>query len=129
LVRGRKGQFKDLFRDVIRQGFTRARIDNIAQEINPNLELDRYKIHTIEIVIDRLVLADGIRERLTSSVETALKMSKGTISAEIASGNSTENVLFSEKYSCPNCGRSYEEPQPNTFSFNSPSSSCPTCHG
>jgi len=129
LVRGRKGQFKDQFRDILRQGFTRARIDEVLTDITPNLELDRYKLHTIEVVIDRVVIADGIRERLTSSVETALKMSKGTISAEIISGATTENVLYSEKYSCPNCGRSYEEPQPVTFSFNSPSNACPTCHG
>ena len=129
VVRGRKGQFKELFRDVVRQGFTRARIDDQSQEISENLELDRYKAHTIEIVIDRVVLREGIRERLTASVETALKMSKGTISAEIERGKQKENILFSEKYSCPNCGRSYEEPQPNTFSFNSPANACPECHG
>jgi len=130
LVRGRKGQFKDVFRDVLRQGFTRARIDHELKDIFDGLELDRYKAHTIEIVIDRLVLQDAVRERLTASVETALKMSKGTISAEIIPpGQPAEDVLFSEKYSCPNCGRSYEEPQPNTFSFNSPANACPACHG
>ncbi len=129
VVRGRKGQFKELFRDVLRQGFTRARIDDQPQELSENLELDRYRAHTIEIVIDRVVLRDGIRERLTASVESALKMSKGTISAEIEQGKQKENILFSEKYSCPNCGRSYEEPQPNTFSFNSPTNACPECHG
>ncbi len=129
VVRGRKGQFKELFRDVLRQGFTRARIDDFPKELSESLELDRYKAHTIEIVIDRIVLQEGIRERLTSSIETALKMSKGTISATIEQGKTTESVLFSEKYSCPNCGRSYEEPQPNTFSFNSPTNACPECHG
>jgi excinuclease ABC subunit A len=129
VVRGRKGQFKELFRDVVRQGFTRARIDDQPQEISENLELNRYKAHTIEIVIDRIVLNDGIRDRLTASVQTALKMSKGTIGAEIERGKQKENILFSEKYSCPNCGRSYEEPQPNTFSFNSPTNACPECHG
>ncbi len=129
IVRGRKGQFKELFRDVLRQGFARARVDDLPKEISEDLELDRYKAHTIEILIDRIVLNEGIRDRLTASVETALKMSKGTISAEIEQSKQKENVLFSEKYSCPNCGRSYEEPQPNTFSFNSPTNACPECHG
>jgi len=129
VVRGRKGQFKELFRDILRQGFTRARIDDVAKDITDSLELDRYRAHTIEIVIDRLVVQPGVRERLAASVGTALKMSKGTISAEIEEKDRKENVLFSEKYSCPNCGRSYEEPQPNTFSFNSPASACPECHG
>ncbi|HET6402505.1 MAG TPA: excinuclease ABC subunit UvrA [Candidatus Kapabacteria bacterium] len=129
VVRGRKGQFKELFRDILRQGFTRARIDDVQKDIAENLELDRYRAHTVEIVIDRLVVQPGIRERLAASVATALKMSKGTISAEIEQKDQKENVLFSEKYSCPNCGRSYEEPQPNTFSFNSPASACPECHG
>ncbi|HZK77140.1 MAG TPA: excinuclease ABC subunit UvrA, partial [Candidatus Kapabacteria bacterium] len=129
VVRGRKGQFKELFRDILRQGFTRARIDDFQKDITENLELDRYRAHTVEIVIDRLVVQPGIRERLAASVATALRMSKGTISAEIEQKDQKENVLFSEKYSCPNCGRSYEEPQPNTFSFNSPASACPDCHG
>ncbi len=131
VVRGRKGQFKELFRDILRQGFTRARIDDFVTDITEKTELDRYKAHTIEVVIDRLVLQSAIRERLAASVETALKMSKGTISADIVRGDSgaPEHTLFSEKYSCPNCGRSYEEPQPNTFSFNSPANACPECHG
>ena len=131
IVRGRKGQFKELFRDIIRQGFTRAKIDDEARDLVDGMELDRYKAHTIEVIIDRLILLPGIRERLAASVETALKMSKGTISADIILPNSQEqqHTLFSEKYSCPNCGRSYEEPQPNTFSFNSPANACPECHG
>ena len=129
VVRGRKGQFKELFRDTLRQGFTKARIDGAAKDITESLELDRYKAHTIEIVIDQIVSKDGVRERLTASVETALKMSKGTISAKIQHGAKEEDVLFSEKYSCPQCGRSYEEPQPNTFSFNSATNACPSCHG
>ncbi|MFI5202598.1 MAG: hypothetical protein ACHQNE_09450, partial [Candidatus Kapaibacterium sp.] len=98
VVRGRKGQFKELFRDILRQGFTRARIDDVQKDITENLELDRYRAHTVEIVIDRLVVQPGIRERLAASVGTALKMSKGTISAEIEQKDRKENVLFSEKY-------------------------------
>ncbi len=131
VVRGRKGQFKELFRDILRQGFTRAKIDEELRDIADGMELDRYKAHTIEIVIDRLVLQSAIRERLAASVETASKMGKGTISADIvrAGSENMEHALYSEKYSCPNCGRSYEEPQPNTFSFNSPANACPECHG
>jgi len=131
VVRGRKGQFKELFRDVLRQGFTKARINNLPKEITEGLELDRYRSHTIEVMIDRLALQPEVRERLASSVQAALKMSKGTISADITEPGSerTEHTLFSEKYSCPQCGRSYEEPQPNTFSFNSPANACPECHG
>ncbi|HEY3875312.1 MAG TPA: excinuclease ABC subunit UvrA, partial [Candidatus Kapabacteria bacterium] len=102
---------------------------NLPKDITESLELDRYKVHTIEIVIDQIVVKEGIRERLSSSVSTALKMSKGTISAKIQHGGNSEDVLFSEKYSCPQCGRSYEEPQPNTFSFNSATNACPECHG
>ena len=131
LVRGRKGQYKELFRDTLRQGYTRVRVDGIIREIAENMELDRYRVHTIEVVVDRIVLTEGIRQRLAASVETALKMGKGVISASIEKPEtySAEDFLFSEKYSCPNCGRSYEEPQPNTFSFNAPSSACPLCHG
>jgi excinuclease ABC subunit A len=131
LIRGRKGHYRELFRDVLRQGYTRARVDGNVLEITEKLELDRYKIHTVEAVVDRLVLAEGVRQRLTASVETALKMGKGVITAllERPVANVPEEILFSEMYSCPNCGRSYEEPQPNTFSFNSASSACPKCHG
>ncbi|MDP4200784.1 MAG: excinuclease ABC subunit UvrA [Bacteroidota bacterium] len=130
LVRGRKGHYRELFRDTLRQGYTRVRVDGKIQEITDGLEVDRYKLHTIEAVVDRLVLADGIRQRLTDSATTALKMGKGVMTAVIERDKTTsEDMLFSEKYSCPNCGRSYEEPQPNTFSFNSAVSACPRCHG
>jgi len=130
LVRGRKGHYKELFKDIQRQGYTKVRVDGTLQDIVEDMQLDRYKIHTIEAVIDRVVLADSIRQRLTASVETALKMGKGTLSVIIQTPKGkTEDLLFSEKYSCPICGKSYEEPQPNTFSFNSPASSCQTCHG
>ncbi len=134
LVRGRKGHYKELFRDTLRQGYTRVRVDGKILEITDNLELDRYKLHTIEAVVDRLVLADGIRQRLTDSATTALKMGKGVMTALVEVGaavgaHHAEDLLFSEKYSCPNCGRSYEEPQPNTFSFNSAMSACTRCHG
>ena len=128
MVRGRKGQFKELFRDVVRQGFTRARIDDQSQEISENLELDRYKAHTIEIVIDRVVLREGIRERLVASVETALNMSKGTISAEIERSKQ-RGVAIQLKSIAAALRQVALKTQPNTFSFNSPANACPECHG
>jgi excinuclease ABC subunit A len=131
LVRGRKGHYKELFRDVTQQGYTRVRVDGELKEIEPDMQLDRYKLHTIEVVVDRIVLAEAIRPRLQASIETALKMGKGVLTAQIQTAARATAVdhLFSEKYSCPICGRSYEEPQPNSFSFNSPVSACLVCHG
>jgi excinuclease ABC subunit A len=130
VVRARKGHYRELFVDVERQGFTRVRVDGEQRAIEPNLQLDRYKLHTIEVVVDRIVLGEGNRDRVMSSLETAMKMGKGTITALIEQpGQPETEKLFSEKYSCAVCGRSYEEPQPVTFSFNSPSNACPTCHG
>jgi excinuclease ABC subunit A len=130
LVRGRKGHYRELFKDIQRQGYTRVRVDGEMREIENEMQLDRYKLHTVEVVVDRIVTAEGIRPRLAGSVETALKMGKGVISvvAETAKGETSDN-LYSEKYSCPSCGRSYDEPQPVTFSFNSPSNACTSCHG
>ncbi len=131
LIRGRKGHYRELFRDTLRQGYTRVRVDGEILEITDKMEVDRYKIHTIDVVVDRLVLTGDIRQRLTASVETALKMGKGVMTASTQTPDQQVAVdtLFSSQYSCPNCGRSYEEPQPNTFSFNSASSACPKCHG
>ena len=131
LIRGRKGHYRELFRDTLRQGYTRVRVDGEIMEITEKMEVDRYKIHTIDVVVDRLVLTGDIRQRLTASVETALKMGKGvmTASTQTPEEKIAVDTLFSSQYSCPNCGRSYEEPQPNTFSFNSAASACPKCHG
>lgn len=130
LVRGRKGHYRELFKDIQRQGYTRVRVDGEMREIENEMQLDRYKLHTVEVVVDRIVLADGIRQRLSSSVETALKMGKGVLSAIAEQpGGTVKDDLYSEKYSCPTCGRSYDEPQPVTFSFNSPSNACTACHG
>lgn len=130
LVRARKGHYRDLFADSLRAGFTKVRIDGEIRDLHEGLQVDRYKVHTIELVVDRLLISGEYMERLGTSVETALKMGKGVASAliESPSGEAIE-LLFSEKYACPNCGRSYEEPQPNTFSFNSVIGACPTCHG
>ncbi len=130
LVRARKGHYRELFADSLRAGFTKVRIDGEIKDLVEGLQVDRYKIHTIEVVVDRLPIHAQYMDRLGQSVETALKMGKGVASAvvETKNGEMTE-LLFSEKYACPNCGRSYEEPQPNTFSFNSVIGACAMCHG
>ncbi|MFI5264110.1 MAG: excinuclease ABC subunit UvrA, partial [Candidatus Kapaibacterium sp.] len=131
LVRARKGHYREVFSDALRQGFTKVRVDGEMKDIFDGMQVDRYKVHTIELVIDRFPIKEQFLERLTKSIDTALKMGKGIISAIIEDSKSrvTTDQLFSEKYSCPNCGRSYEEPQPNTFSFNSAIGACVLCHG
>ncbi|MBS1903079.1 MAG: excinuclease ABC subunit UvrA [Bacteroidetes bacterium] len=129
-VRARKGHYRELFAEALRMGFTKVRIDGELKDLLDGMQVDRYKVHTIELVIDRIVHSDTSSERLAKSVESALKLGKGliTVLAEEPGGYTSE-LLFSEKLSCPKCGRSYEEPQPNTFSFNSPIGACTTCHG
>ena len=131
LVRARKGHYREVFSDALRQGFTKVRVDGEMKDIFDGMQVDRYKVHTIELVVDRFPIKEQFLERLTKSVDTALKMGKGILSAIIEDSRSgvTTDQLFSEKYSCPNCGRSYEEPQPNTFSFNSAIGACVLCHG
>ncbi|MDP4229169.1 MAG: excinuclease ABC subunit UvrA [Bacteroidota bacterium] len=131
LVRARKGHYREVFSDALRQGFTKVRVDGEMKDLYEGLQVDRYKVHTIELVIDRFPLGDQFLERLTNSVNTALKMGKGILSViiEDAKTSAISELLMSEKYSCPNCGRSYEEPQPNTFSFNSAIGACALCHG
>jgi excinuclease ABC subunit A len=131
LVRARKGHYREVFSDALRQGFTKVRIDGEMKDLYDGLQADRYKVHTIELVIDRFPIKDQFLERLTNSVNTALKRGKGVLTAIIENSRTGEekDFLFSEKFSCPNCGRSYEEPQPNTFSFNSAIGACVLCHG
>lgn len=131
LVRARKGHYREVFSDALRQGFTKVRIDGEMKDLYDGLQVDRYKVHTIELVIDRFPIKKQFLERLANSVNTALKTGKGILTAIIENSktNTTTESLFSEKYSCPNCGRSYEEPQPNTFSFNSAIGACVLCHG
>jgi excinuclease ABC subunit A len=131
LIRARKGHYREVFSDALRQGFTKVRVDGEMKDLYDGMQVDRYKVHTIELVIDRFPIKEQFLERLASSVDTALKMGKGILTAIIENEKTRkiEEHLFSEKYSCPNCGRSYEEPQPNTFSFNSAIGACALCHG
>ncbi len=130
VVKGRKGHYRELFDQFRRQGFTKVRIDGNLQEIIEGMQLARYKVHTIELVIDRLVLDTDSRKRLSESVQAALNLGEGGVNALIEQADGEwKDVYFSTSYSCPTCGRSYETPAPNMFSFNSPFGACKTCEG
>lgn len=134
LVRGRKGHYRELFDGIRKQGYTKVRVDNVLIDLEPNLQVDRFKTHDIEVVIDRLQIGDDRRERLVSSLGTALRMGNGivmVIDAEknVANTEGGQMVTFSKHLMDPESGLSYEEPSPNTFSFNSPYGSCPHCKG
>ena len=126
LVRGKKGQYRKLIDDVRKEGFVRVRVDSQAYEVTDDIEMDRYKQHTVEIVVDRLIVKPGIEKRLNDSVETALRKGSGTLGIEIID---QEEMLFSENFACTECGISMEEVAPRSFSFNSPYGACPECHG
>ncbi|MBI4974264.1 MAG: excinuclease ABC subunit UvrA [Candidatus Omnitrophica bacterium] len=125
LVRGRKGEYRDLFLRMKKDGYIRARVDGNILELEKPIKLDKYRIHTIEAVVDRLVLKEDIRKRLTDSVETALETGKGLVAVN-ANGI---DILFNEQYACIDCGTSFEELAPRIFSFNSPYGACPMCSG
>lgn len=128
VVRGRKGHYQELFEKIQKDGFTRVRTDGEIREIAPGMKLDRYKVHNVEIVVDRLQVDEASRSRLFSSVETALKFGEGNMIVTRWDGPK-DDALFSEKLACIACGISYEEPEPNSFSFNSPYGSCQKCSG
>ena len=127
VVKGRKGHYRELFQQIIRQGFVRARVDGKILDLNSGIKLDRYKVHDIEIVVDRIV-ADADQEgRLRESCKTALRHGKGTF---MVMDHETEKVrYFSKHLMCPTSGISYNEPEPNLFSFNSPYGACSKCNG
>ena len=127
LVRGRKGHYRELFEQISKQGYIRARIDGEIQEITPGLKLDRYKIHDIEVVIDRLKATEKELDRLRQSVSKALEMGQGTL--VIFSLETNEVRHLSKNLMCPTTGISYPEPEPNLFSFNSPYGVCKRCNG
>jgi excinuclease ABC subunit A len=127
LVRGRKGEYRKLFQDLQREGFVRARVDGKVVELEGAEELARYRAHTIEVVVDRLVVKPGIQSRLTESVELALQKGEGLMVVhKLATG---EDQLFSERLSCPTCQTALPELEPRLFSFNSPHGACPDCSG
>ena len=126
VVRGRKGEYRKLLEELRREGFVRVRVDGELRELTEQIELDKNKKHTIEIVVDRLIVRPGIESRLTDSLETALRRADGIVIVDVIGGDS---MLFSEKLACPDCGTSFEELAPRMFSFNSPYGACPSCDG
>ncbi|MBL8067028.1 MAG: excinuclease ABC subunit UvrA [Armatimonadetes bacterium] len=129
VVRGRKGVYQKELEDIGKAGFVRVRVDGEMYEVTDDIPMDRYKQHTIEVVIDRLVVKEGIERRLADSVETALKMGKGLVTVSHESSGEWVDVLFSEFYSCPESGFTMPELEPRMFSFNSPYGACPECTG
>ncbi|HLF73671.1 MAG TPA: excinuclease ABC subunit UvrA [Anaerolineales bacterium] len=135
LVRARKGTYQAVFEEIRKAGFTRARVDGSVHSLDDDINLDRYKQHTIEAVVDRLVISQngsredqkGARTRLTDSVETALKFGEGYVSVNLVDRG--EDIHFSEHLACPEHGVSISEVEPRTFSFNTPQGACPDCQG
>jgi len=125
-VRGRKGEYVKLLEDMARKGYVRARIDGEIYELSDPPSLNKNQKHTIEIVIDRLIVRDDIQGRLTDSIETAMKLGDNLAVISVIGG---EDYLFSANYACPDCGVSVEELTPRMFSFNNPYGACPTCSG
>jgi len=131
LVRGRKGHYRELFEETRKKGFLKVRIDGEVVDLTPKLQVDRYKIHDIEVVVDRLTITDDIKIRLSQSVQQTLKIGKDLMFVVAVNNNinSNKESLFSKHLMCVDTGLSYEEPSPNAFSFNSPYGACPTCNG
>jgi excinuclease ABC subunit A len=126
VVRGRKGEYKKLFFDLQRQGFTRVRVNGAMRELGEEIDLDKKRKHAIDVVVDRLVVKDGLGARLADSLETALRLADGVVQVEIPDG---ESMLFSERLACADCGISFPEVSPRMFSFNNPYGACPECGG
>ena len=129
VVRGKKGEHQKIIDDAKKAGFARARIDGVMASLEDTIKLDKQKKHTIEIVIDRIILSADVRKRLADSVETALESAGGIITVTKQGENGEEEVFFSQKNACPDCGISIPELQPRLFSFNNPFGACPECTG
>jgi len=125
VVRGRKGEYKSVLQDINKAGYVRVRVDGEMYEVTDDIPMDRYKQHTIEVVVDRVVVKEGLERRLSDSIEAALKMGGGLVTLS----TDDQELLFSESYSCPECGFSMTELEPRMFSFNSPYGACPDCTG
>ncbi len=127
LIRGRKGHYRELFEDIRKKGFLKVRIDGEITDLTPKLQVDRYKIHDIEVVIDRLQVTEDMKVRVSQSVQQTLKMGKELMFLLL---NDTNKIIqYSKQLMCEDTGISYEEPSPNAFSFNSPYGACPDCKG
>jgi len=127
LVRGRKGHYRELFEDVRKKGFLKVRIDGEVKDLKEKMQVDRYKIHDIELVVDRLLASDDMKVRLSQSIQKTLQLGKDLMFLLINDDNTI--VQYSRQLMCEDTGLSYEEPSPNAFSFNSPYGACPSCKG
>lgn len=126
VIRGRKGHYREIFEQARKQGYSKVRVDGQVMDLRPGMQVDRYKVHDIEIVIDRIQVQHARRDRLASSVQLAMKLGNGLLMVEVEEG---QVVPYSQNLMDPENGISYEDPSPNTFSFNSPYGACPTCDG
>ncbi len=126
VVQGRKGQHEKVLEHAVRSGYARARIDGNMYELTEEIKLDKNIKHTIEIVVDRLIIRDGIQRRMTDSIENVLRISQGQLTVDVADG---EPLTFSQDFACPDCGISIGEIEPRSFSFNNPFGACPACAG
>ncbi|MHB8170255.1 MAG: excinuclease ABC subunit UvrA [Thermincolia bacterium] len=126
LVRGRKGEHQKVLEDIRKQGYVRVRVDGEVREATEDIQLEKNKKHTIEVVIDRVVIKEGIEQRLADSLETALKLAEGIVLVDVME---QEELVFSQNFACVECGISFEEISPRMFSFNSPFGACPDCTG
>lgn len=130
LVRGRKGHYRELFEEVRKKGFLKVRVDGEIKDLAPKMQVDRYKIHNIELVIDRLKVSKEMRTRISQSVQQSLKLGKDLMFVLFENDKGkTGEAAYSRQLMCEDTGISYEEPSPNSFSFNSPYGACPTCKG
>lgn len=127
LVRGRKGHYRELFEDIRKKGYLKVRVDGEVMDLKPRMQVDRYKIHDIEVVVDRLAVTDDMKVRLSQSVQKTLQLGKELMFLLVHDDNKV--VQYSKLLMCDETGISYEEPSPNAFSFNSPYGACPTCRG
>ena len=127
IVKGRKGHYRELFESLIKKGYLYARIDGEIREFTPGMKLDRYKIHTIDLVIDRMAVGDSLRERLLTSLREAMRQGKGTMA--VYDYETGKMRYYSRHLMCPTTGVAFEDPAPHTFSFNSPKGACPHCNG
>ncbi|HEX3468206.1 MAG TPA: excinuclease ABC subunit UvrA [Candidatus Elarobacter sp.] len=140
VVRGRKGEYAKLFEEIAKEGFARVRVDGVVRELREKIDLDKKRKHTVEVVVDRLVVKPDVRARLTDSIETTLKLSTGIVTVLYQSGvkanagtekpsDAWTEATFSESFACAYCGISFQELEPRLFSFNSPYGACPACSG
>jgi excinuclease ABC subunit A len=127
LVRGRKGHYRELFEETRKKGFVKVRVDGELKDLVPKMQVDRYKVHDIEVVVDRLAVTEDMKVRLAQSIQQAMQIGKGLIF--ILEQDTEKLKQYSKKLMCADTGMSYEEPSPNTFSFNSPYGACPACKG